>query len=133
MVQGGLVGRLVKIFGELKLLVAGSLVAALAVGAVPYPSDVRGLLVVLAAFALGQGLSSPALSSLTSKLVDPADVGGVMGVYQGVSSLARIVGPFVAELAYHEGHQWPYRIAAVAYFGAFVVSLFLARGVRDEG
>ncbi len=131
-VQGGLVGRLVKVFGEKKLVVAGTLIAALAVGSVPYPSGMAGLLVVLAALALGQGLASPSLSSLTSKLVDPDEVGGVMGIYQSFSSLARIFGPLTAELAYHAGYHWPFRLAAVAYFLAFGVTSVLSRRAKLE-
>jgi len=126
-VQGGLVGRLVKIFGETKLVVVGSLLAALAVGAVPYPTSMAGLMAVLALLALGQGLVSPSLSSLTSKLVNPDEVGGVMGIYQAFSSLARIFGPLTAELSYHVGYHWPFRVAAVAYFLAFGVSVVLRR------
>jgi multidrug resistance protein len=126
-VQGGLVGRLVKVFGEKKLVVAGTLIAALAVGSVPYPRGMAGLMVVLAALALGQGLASPSLTSLTSKLVRPDEVGGVMGIYQSFSSLARIFGPLTAELAYQVGYHWPFRLAAVAYFLAFGLSTMLSR------
>jgi DHA1 family tetracycline resistance protein-like MFS transporter len=129
-VQGGLVGRLVTRFGEGTILLVGALLAALAVGSVPYPGRVGGLMAVLAVYAIGQGLVSPALSSLTSKLVDPGEVGGVMGVYQGFSSLARIVGPLAAELAYHEGHHWPFRVAAIAYLTAFGVAVVVSRKVR---
>jgi DHA1 family tetracycline resistance protein-like MFS transporter len=129
-VQGGLVGRMVKVFGEQKLVVAGSLIAALAVGAVPYPSSMGGLMAVLAVLALGQGLVSPSLSSLTSKLVQPDEVGGVMGIYQAFSSLARIIGPLWAELAFHQGYHWPFRSAAAAYFLAFGVSIVLRRRLR---
>jgi len=131
-VQGGLVGRLVKIFGEKKLVVAGTLIAALAVGSVPYPAGTAGLLAVLAALALGQGLAAPSLSSLTSKLVDPGEVGGVMGIYQSFSSLARIFGPLTAELAYQAGYHWPFRLAAVAYFLAFGVTTVLWRRSSHE-
>jgi len=129
-VQGGLVGRLVKIFGEKKLVVAGTLIAALAVGAMPYPTGMAGLMAVLAALALGQGLASPSLSSLTSKLVQPDEVGGVMGIYQAFSSLARIFGPLAAELAYDVSYHWPFRLAAVAYFLSFGLSIVLLRRLR---
>jgi len=126
------VGRLVKIFGETKLVVVGSLLAALAVGAVPYPTSMAGLMAVLAVLALGQGLVSPSLSSLTSKLVNPDEVGGVMGIYQAFSSLARIFGPLVAELSYHVGYHWPFRVAAIAYLLAFGVSVVLFRRGVDS-
>jgi DHA1 family tetracycline resistance protein-like MFS transporter len=129
-VQGGLVGRLVRRFGEQRLLVSGTVIAALAVGAVPYPAGIGGLLAVLALFALGQGLVSPSLSSLTSKLVHPDEVGGVMGIYQAFSSLARIGGPVAAELAFEQGPAWPFRLAAVVYLGAFGVVVALVRRLQ---
>ena len=129
-VQGGLVGRLVKLFGEQKLLVSGLAIAALAVGSVPYPAGIPTLMVILAFYALGQGLIQPSLTSLTSKLVEPDEVGGVMGIYQAFSSLARIIGPVWAEIAFHTGSAWPFRSAAVAYALALAVAVVITRRLR---
>jgi multidrug resistance protein len=130
-VQGGLVGRLVKIFGERKLLVTGLVLAALAVGTVPYPAGIPALLVVLAIYAFGQGLIQPSLTSITTQLVEPDEVGGVMGIYQSFSSLARIIGPIWAELAFGAGHAWPFRSASVAYLLALGFGLVLLRRARS--
>jgi len=121
-VQGGMVGRLVKVFGEQKVLVTGLVFAAMSVAVLPYPTTIGGLLAVLGVYALGQGLVSPTLSSLTTKLVQPDEVGGVMGIYQAFSSLARIGGPIWAEIAFHQGSAWPFRSAAVAYLLALGVA-----------
>ncbi|HSN54936.1 MAG TPA: MFS transporter [Candidatus Sulfomarinibacteraceae bacterium] len=122
-VQGGLVGRLARRFGEARLLVVGTVIAALGVGAVPAAPGLGPLMAALAVLALGHGLVAPSLSSLTSKLVHPDEVGGVMGVYQSFSSLARIVGPLWAELAYHRlGHASPCLSASVVYLLAFGVA-----------
>ncbi len=94
--RAGLVGRLAKRFGEVRLIVAGTLLSFLALGFLPYAPSTGPLLAILAVLAVGQGIAHPSLSALTSKLVDPDEVGGVMGVYQGMSSLARIIGPFWA-------------------------------------
>ncbi len=53
-----------------------------------------------------------------------------MGIYQAFSSLARIFGPLVAELSYHVGYHWPFRVAAVAYFLAFALVGVFARRLR---
>lgn len=133
-VQGGLVGRLAKRFGEGRLVVVGTVVAAAAVGLVPYTGRIGSLLLVLALLAVGQGLASPSLSSLTSKLVHPEEVGGVMGIYQAFSSLGRIFGPFWAEWVYgHLGVAWPYRTACVAYLLAFAVAIGLFVRLRGSG
>jgi DHA1 family tetracycline resistance protein-like MFS transporter len=132
-VQGGLVGRLAVRFGEARLMVVGAVLACLGAGAVPYTSSLVSLLPVLAVLALGQGLVSPSLSSLTSKLVHPDEVGGVMGVYQSFSSLGRILGPFWAEWVYgHVDFHWPFRTAALAYVAAFIVAVALLVRLRHD-
>ena len=45
---------------------------------------------------MGNSLATPALTSLASKSVGPAEQGVVLGVTQSVASLARAVGPFLA-------------------------------------
>ncbi len=113
-VQGGLVGKLSKRFGEARLIVAGTFLSFLALGVLPYVPNTGSLLAILAVLALGQGIAHPSLSALTSKLADPDEVGGVMGVFQGMSSLARIIGPFWAEVAYGRlGFAWPFRTGSV--------------------
>ncbi|MDH3494408.1 MAG: MFS transporter, partial [Acidobacteriota bacterium] len=55
-----------------------------------------GLLVGIAFFALGNSLSSPALSSLASKVASEREQGKAMGVMQSAASLARAIGPALA-------------------------------------
>lgn len=127
LVQGGLVGRLARRFGEVRLVVGGTALAFLALGALPYQHGLTGLMVALAALAVGQGLASPSLSSLTSKLVDPDEVGGVMGIYQSLSSLGRIGGPFAGQILLGIGYHWPFRIASLGMLGAAGVGIVLLR------
>jgi DHA1 family tetracycline resistance protein-like MFS transporter len=123
-VQGGLVGRLVRHFGELRLIVAGTLLSFVALGLLPYTPGRGPLLAVLAVLALGQGVAHPSLSAFTSKLVDADQVGGVMGVYQGMSSLARIIGPFWGEVVYGAlGFEWPFRTGSVFMLLAAVIAV----------
>lgn len=123
LVQGGLVRHLAPRFGEARLVFVGTILGFLALGFMPYAGS-RGLLMaVLALLALGQGLAGPSLSALTSKLVDADEVGGVMGVYQGMSSLARIIGPFWGEVVYGKiGIAWPYRTGSIFMLLAAVVA-----------
>jgi DHA1 family tetracycline resistance protein-like MFS transporter len=131
-VQGGLVGRLAPIVGEARLIAAGALIAAAAGATIPYAGSIGRLMAVLAVLAVGHGLAAPSLSALVSKLVPADEVGGVMGVYQGTSSLARIVGPFWAEWAYgHHGAASPYLSAGAAYLVAMVLAI--AAATRSRG
>ena len=99
-VQGGLIGRLVKRFGEMPLVVFGALCFSLSLFAVPYvgpaAGGLAGLLIGGGVFALGNSLATPALTSLASKSVGESEQGTVLGVTQSVASLARAVGPSLA-------------------------------------
>jgi len=133
-VQGGLVRRLAPRFGEARLVAAGAFLGFLALGFMPYVSGMNALLGLLAVLALGQGLASPSLSALTSKLVDPDEVGGVMGIYQSLSSLGRILGPFWAEVVYGSaGFEWPYRTGAVFMLAASGTGVLLLRRLGRRG
>ena len=101
-IQGGLIGRLVKRFGELPLVIFGALCFAISLFAVPFvgpaAGGLAGLLVGGGIFSMGNSLATPALTSLASKSVGAAEQGVVLGVTQSVASLARAVGPFLAAL-----------------------------------
>jgi MFS family permease len=92
-VQGGLISRLVKRFGEPRLIVIGAFLMAGGLLWTPYGLALGPLLLALAALAAGQGLLHPSLSSLLSRSADATEQGAMLGVAQSLSSLARIVGP----------------------------------------
>ncbi|MFL6229393.1 MAG: MFS transporter [Pyrinomonadaceae bacterium] len=95
-IQGGLIGRLARKFGELPLTVVGAFLFAGSLLAIPFTSPHTGLLVLLgvgALFAVGNSLATPSLTSLASKSAGVGEQGGVLGVTQSVASLARAVGP----------------------------------------
>ena len=88
---------------------------------------------MLSLLAVGFGLASPALSSQISKQAAPGEVGGVLGIFEALRSVARIIGPFVGELAYGgAGVRWPFRIAAVFMLLACAVSGLLRQRLGRE-
>ncbi len=99
-IQGGLIGRLVRRFGEPPLVIFGAFSFAISLFAVPFVGPAAGGLAALliggGVFSMGNSLATPALTGLASKSVGPAEQGTVMGVTQSVASLARAVGPFLA-------------------------------------
>lgn len=113
-IQGGLVGRLVKRFGEANLIVQGS--AALAIGmlAVPFCNSLPTLLMAMAIIAYGFSVINPSMNSLISLQVGPEEQGGIMGVTRSATTMARVLGPVWAGMLFAVmGMDWPYYAGAV--------------------
>jgi MFS family permease len=81
-------------------VIVGALCFAISLFAVPFVGPAAGGLAALliggGVFSMGNSLATPALTSLASKSVGPAEQGTILGVTQSVASLARAVGPFLA-------------------------------------
>jgi MFS family permease len=92
-IQGGLMGRLARAFGDKTLAVAGALLTAAGVFLLPASSTLTLLLLACTAIGIGNSLLTPTLNALASKAVDAASQGSVLGVMASVGSLARILGP----------------------------------------
>lgn len=151
-IQGGLIGRLVKAFGEPPLVIAGALLFAASLVLIPFTGPQTGmpaLLALGALFALGNGLATPSLTSLASKSAGAGEQGGVLGVTQSVASLARVVGPLLsAALIYsavstmgHDGRPHNMSDASVArtfwaaaavMFVAFLLAAYFARAYASD-
>ena len=99
-VQGGLIGRLVRAFGEPPLVVVGfaSTAAGMAVlGTVPAGAGVwSGCGLV----AIGSSLSNPSLTSLISRSTGASEQGAVLGAAQSLGALARATAPGIAGWLY---------------------------------
>jgi MFS family permease len=127
-IQGGLIHRLSKKYGERKLIAVGTTLIAVGLILTPLTNDTRVLYLALAFLAFGSGINTPSNQSMLSKLAPGEQVGGVLGVGQSLSTLGRIVGPAVGCAAYqYLGPISPYAIGALAMMVAFFLSLQLPK------
>ena len=94
-VQGGLIGRLVKMFGETVLARAGLVITALSLAALPWCGSLSLLLLVCVGFACGTGFASPPLNGLASQMIDRSWQGRALGIMQSAGSTARLIGPLL--------------------------------------
>lgn len=127
-VQGGLIGRLARRFGEERLLLAG--LAAICVGLIvtPLAYTLPALLGGTAFMALGMGLTQPSISSLLSRAAGQERQGETMGVAQSAGSFARIVGPALAGVLFGAfGRQAPFWSGALILAVAVLLAWRLER------
>lgn len=127
-VQGLIVPRLSKPLGERKMGAAGLLLLAAGLLSLPLATSPRLTMVILVPVTLGIGLTNPSLSSLISKAVPENQRGSVLGVYQSMSSLGRILGPLWGEyVLFRLGPSGPQWTGGIFAGGAMLLSLLLLR------
>lgn len=127
-IQGGLIGRLVKLFGEKALVGIGT--ASFTIGLVLLPMVYRiGLLYVAALFvAIGQGLTYPAMTSLITRATPAAEHGSMLGLASSIGSLARFVGPIVSGILYDlAGAGGAFYGGAIFTLIAFAMAMWMRR------
>lgn len=95
-VQGGLIGRLTKRFGERTLSMAGCAAMGIALVAMPFAHGLGELFGTVGVLAFGSGLATPSMSTLLSRMTPQDEQGGVMGINQSLGALARALGPMAA-------------------------------------
>ena len=112
-VQGVLVGKVVKLVGERRLIPLAILSIAIGIGLIPFVWSIPTLLGALGVLAVGMGFNNPSLTSMVSKLADPDDQGGMLGLASSFASLGRVVGPAWGGYLYDAyGMTTPYVSAA---------------------
>jgi MFS family permease len=123
-IQGGAIGRLVKMFGEPKLISLSLFITGVSLALLPF---VKGegqlkwlavlrladwpwikMLLVLALLAVGTGLTRPPVFGLLSNLTPANEQGATIGVAQSAGALARILGPLFAATLYLRVPMLPY-------------------------
>jgi multidrug resistance protein len=127
--QGGLVGQLVKRFGEKALLVGGLALLAVGLALLPFSTTLGVLLPALGLLSAGDGAVSPTSSALLS-FAGPAEAQGeTLGLAQGVAGLGRIIGPLLAGSLFAVGMRVPFWFGAALVLLAGLVALPALPGV----
>jgi predicted MFS family arabinose efflux permease len=80
---------------------------------------------------VGFAMMMPSHNSLISRRSDPAKQGGILGVAQSISSLARIVGPMIGVPLVERHSTFPYWTAAGMMSLGLLMVVVAARSGRD--
>ncbi|MBL8203552.1 MAG: MFS transporter [Blastocatellia bacterium] len=124
LIQGGLIGRMVKSASEKSLLLAGMVALIVAYLTLPWTPALMPLLAVLGLMAIGTSFVSSMLPTLVSKYAPATEQGRVLGITQAAGSLARAVGPLLGGwLLASGGIVRPFYACATLILIAFLFSL----------
>ncbi|MDD4179327.1 MAG: MFS transporter [Candidatus Margulisbacteria bacterium] len=105
--QGLLVGPMIKKFGEEQMIRFGLLVTALGAFLTIFSFNLWSLTLFICLTVIGQGLLRPSLASLISKDTEYEE-GATMGAMQSVESFGRIVGPIAGGVIFQFSLNLPY-------------------------
>jgi MFS family permease len=112
LVQGGFAGRMARKSGEGRMVLTGTMMLAIGLAVLPATRGWSGLLGVLALLAVGQAMVVPGLQSLISRRAAAEEQGATLGVSQGFSSLARVVGPATGGFLFGVNQAYPFILGA---------------------
>ena len=136
-IQGGAIGRLVKMLGEPKLISLSLFFTGTSLALLPF---IKGdgplkwlavlhaadwpwikMLLVLALLSIGSSLTRAPLFGLLSNLTPANEQGATIGVAQSAGALARIVGPIFAASLYVHVPVLPYVVCgAISLFAGLL-------------
>jgi MFS family permease len=120
-VQGGLIGRLVKRFGERALVAAGFVCMTIGYATLGVVGAVAMLLVASTFASFGNAVLRPTLSSLVTQAAGRGEQGVVIGLTQSLMSVAQMIAPLLAGVLIGRGLLGAWALVAAAAAGTGVV------------
>ena len=139
-VQGGLIGRLVKAFGEVTLARIGLLTTAASLALLPASNSLTLLLIACAGLSIGSGFSTPPLNGLASQMIERSWQGRALGIMQSAGSTGRLLGPLLGgwllmfDLGKPISHygRTPFLAAALLCLVGAFFAFFLKRPMNEQ-
>ncbi len=128
-VQGGLVGRLTKKFGEPFVIQLGVAVSALGFFLILFVDDFLTATIFLSIFGIGNGVIRPSVAALLTKKAT-AGYGSATGLLSSFDSLGRIIGPPLGGWLFSIAIGLPYISGIILSVIALVLFRIYARQSR---
>lgn len=106
LVQGGLVGPLVKKFDERRLAAISVVIAALSMLLYAFSASLVYLMIVLIPLSIASGIVSTLLRTLLTKSVPHEQAGGTLGLSSSAESLNRVLAPMAGSALFASLGAW---------------------------
>ncbi len=119
--QGGVVGRLVKLMGERTIVRLGFATSLIYYAGLGLTRTIQQLLGLSAVTAIGGSGLRPVLTSLITQRAGKREQGVILGLTQSITSVAQIVSPLIAGFLIDRNHLtlwavWAGVLAGIALF-----------------
>lgn len=124
-VQGGLIGKLTKIFSDQALISYATILMVAALIALPFGETVSYVYIVVILLSIGASLIQPVIMGGISKFSASTQQGSVLGISQSFGSLGRVLGPLWGGFAYEFlGYEMPFLTGAFFTFFIIIFAIF---------
>jgi DHA1 family tetracycline resistance protein-like MFS transporter len=125
-IQGGMIGPLVKRFGERRLIQFSIFLLSLSFLGLMIPGNLFVFMIMVAAMSIGLGIHNPTVVTLLSKSTPSEKQGGILGINQSLASLARVLGPLWGGYFYDAlGKEFPLLSGGILVMLIFLVAIRL--------
>lgn len=129
-VQGGLVGRMTKKYGEGAVIQIGIVVSAIGFGLILLVDSFTTAAIYLTIFGIGNGVIRPSVSALLTKK-STAGHGSTTGLLSSFDSLGRIIGPPLGGWLFSVSIGLPYISGLIiSVFTFLLYQLYKARSIK---
>lgn len=129
-VQFGLVGRIAKAIGDVRLVELGIAIYSFGLAIMIVTDELPLVLLAAALISSANGCFMPGTASLVSKCAGVDQRGWAMGVYQSASNLGRVVTPMLSGLIFARlGDHAPFVIGLLLLMPAFVLITMAGRRI----
>ena len=134
-IQGYLIDKLTKRYGEKALLLSGIFFMAAGLFLVPMIHlYIHFIWLVLVAISFGLALINPTIASIVSKLTSPEKQGEVLGINMSMGSLGRVFGPVWGGFSFKVfGYQYPFWTASLFTFLALIIGILNFINLKKKG
>lgn len=129
-VQGGMIGKLTKRFGEAKLISIGLVAIFLSMLSIPLLGGTKNytlFLLTAVIMAFGTGVLNPSKSALLSRSIPDNQQGSFLGLNQSFAAIGRFIGPLFSGILFEFVIDAPFYGAAIL----LIFALFLARPLQQ--
>lgn len=119
-IQGGLVGKLVNRFGEVRMISWGLFLTGAGFLAVLLAWNLYSMMLLITVFGAGSALLRPSVTTLISKRA-PGGQGAAIGLMDAFDSLGRVIGPVAAGALYKFSPAFPYLSGSLITFALLLI------------
>jgi MFS family permease len=134
LLQGGLIGRLVRRFGESNLIIAGFVSSTAAAVTLGFSYTLAMLVVVAVMWSFGTGVTRPAITSRITQVAGRSEQGVAIGISGSLSSVAMMLAPPTGGLLldHHWTLAWALIPATTALLGCLIAFAFRPRATPES-